>query len=50
MVTNHSLHSAEPLELRLLIAKLESQALADLQSRAQALLTANKDLASAMVG
>ena len=50
MVKNHSLHSAEPLELRLLIAKLESQALADLQSRVQALLTATQDLASAMVG
>ena len=34
VVTNHSLSSAEPLELRLSIAKLESQALADLQSRA----------------
>lgn len=33
VVTNHSLRSAEPLELRLSIAKLESQALADLQSR-----------------
>ncbi len=50
VVTNHSLRSAEPLELRLLIAKLESQALADLQSRVQALLTATQDLASAMVG
>lgn len=34
VVTNHSLRSAELLELRLLIAKLESQVLADLQSRA----------------
>jgi len=50
VVTNYSLRSAEPLELRLLIAKLESQALADLQSRVQALLTATQDLASAMVG
>jgi len=50
VVTNHSLHSAEPLELRLSLPKLESQALADLQSRAQALLTATQDPASAMVG
>ncbi len=50
VVTNYSLRSAEPLELRLLIAKLESQALADLQSRALALLTATQDPASAMVG
>ena len=47
VVTNHSLRSAEPLELRLSIPKLETQALADLQSRAQALLTATQDLASA---
>lgn len=47
VVTNHSLRSAEPLELRLSIPKLETQALADLQSRAQALLTAPQDLASA---
>jgi MscS family membrane protein len=47
VVTNHSLRSAEPLELRLSLPKLETQALADLQSRAQALLTATKDLASA---
>jgi len=47
VVTNHSLRSAEPLELRLSIPKLETQALADLQSRAQALLTATKDLARA---
>ncbi len=48
VVTNHSLRSAEPLELRLSIPKLETQALADLQSRAQALLTATQDLASAV--
>ena len=47
VVTNHSLRSAEPLELRLSLPKLETQALADLQSRAQALLTATKDLANA---
>ena len=50
VVTNHSLRSAEPLELRLSLPKVESQALADLQSRAQALLTATQDPASAMVG
>ena len=47
VVTNHSLRSAEPLELRLSIPKLESQALADLQSRAQVLLNGTTDLASA---
>ena len=47
VVTNHSLRSAEPLELRLSLPKLETEALADLQSRAQALLTATQDLASA---
>ena len=47
VVTNHSLRSAEPLELRLAIPKLETQALADLQSRAQALLSETTDLAHA---
>ena len=47
VVTNHSLRSAEPLELRLSIPKLETQALADLQSRAQVLLNGTTDLASA---
>ena len=47
VVTNHSLRSAEPIELRRSIPKLETQALADLQNRAQALLTATQDLASA---
>ena len=49
VVTNHSLRSAEPLELRLSIPKLETQALADLQIRAQVLLSHTKDLASADV-
>ena len=47
VVTNHSLRSAEPIELRRSIPKLETQALADLQNRAQALLTGTQDLASA---
>jgi len=49
VVTNHSLRSAEPLELRLSIPKLETQVLAELQSRAQALLTETQDLARAEV-
>ena len=49
VVTNHSLRSSEPLELRLPIPKLETNALADLQSQAQALLAAASDLASAEV-
>ena len=47
VVTNHSLRSAEPLDLRLPIPKLETQALADLQGTGQELLTETKDLARA---
>jgi hypothetical protein len=47
VVTNHSLRSAEPLELRLAIPKLDTQALAQLQARAQELLTETTALARA---
>ncbi len=47
VVTNHSLRSAEPLEMRLAIPKLDTQALTDLQRRAQDLLTESQDLARA---
>ena len=49
VVTNHSLRSAEPLELRLAIPKLDTQALAELQARAQVLLRETKDLARSEV-